>query len=89
MGSWPGQYARAAVSLTIATRGVVWPSIARKSRPRTRPIPIVRKYPGDTTLVKVERPCPATVFGSPSNSTIRVDATRKGPSRPSAAETTP
>src|ERR1035438_9119615 len=76
-------------SLTITTRGAVLLSAARKSRPRSSPIPIVWKYPGDTTLVKVDRPCPVAVSASPSSSTILVDATWNGPSRPSAAETTP
>src|ERR1017187_10031042 len=36
-----------------------------------------------------ERPGPLAVFSSPSSSTIRVDEMWNGPSRPSAAETTP
>src|ERR1035437_7172659 len=78
IGSCPGQYAAAAVALTITTRGAVLVSALRKSRPRTSAIPIVWKYPGDTTQVKVERPCPVAVFSWPASSTVRVDATAEG-----------
>jgi hypothetical protein len=83
--SVPRPNLRAKVSLTTATRAVPDASVSAKSRPATRRMPLVAKYPAPTALKRAREltpgpdwnPCTFTlvVQSLPPSSGIRDDVT--------------